>query len=123
MTTPGGEPDNDCPKQYLNWYRSTMRRKRAWSDARGLRGVFGLCEGVETRFATGITVSKYSALLLAVIAATLTRTAEASETWVEVRSPNFTVITDTNEKVGRRVVGQFERMRSVLEELYPQLES
>jgi hypothetical protein len=33
--------------------------------------------------------------------------------WVEVRSPNFSVITDAGEKKGREVALHFEQMRSV----------
>src|SRR5207237_2625214 len=33
--------------------------------------------------------------------------------WVEVRSPNFSVITDAGEKRGRDVALHFEQMRSV----------
>ena len=33
--------------------------------------------------------------------------------WVEVRSPNFSVITDAGEKKGRDVALHFEQMRSV----------
>src|SRR6202044_1410124 len=33
--------------------------------------------------------------------------------WVEVRSPNFSVITDAGEKRGRDVAMRFEQMRGV----------
>ena len=33
--------------------------------------------------------------------------------WVEVRSPNFSVITDAGDKRGRDVALHFEQMRSV----------
>src|SRR5215813_2066306 len=33
--------------------------------------------------------------------------------WIEVRSPNFSVITDASEKRGRDVALHFEQMRSV----------
>ena len=38
-------------------------------------------------------------------------------TWVEVRSPNFSVITDAGEKKGRDVALHFEQMRSVFGKL------
>ena len=38
--------------------------------------------------------------------------ADSAPQWVEVRSPHFVVITDTNEKQARKTAGQFERMRS-----------
>jgi hypothetical protein len=37
--------------------------------------------------------------------------------WVEVRSPNFSVITDAGEKKGRDVALHFEQMRSVFGKL------
>jgi hypothetical protein len=45
-----------------------------------------------------------------------------SESWIEVRSPHFTVITNSNEKQGRRVADQFERMRSVFHTLFPKIQ-
>ena len=51
-----------------------------------------------------------------------TATAVAYDTaphWVEVRSPNFTVLTNANEKDGRRIALQFERMRAVFHVLMP----
>jgi hypothetical protein len=39
----------------------------------------------------------------------------ATEQWVELRSAHFTVITDSNEKEGRRIVDQLERMRWVFQ--------
>ena len=37
----------------------------------------------------------------------------AEQQWVEVRSPNFSVITDAGAKRGRDVALHFEQMRSV----------
>src|SRR5579884_2904100 len=42
--------------------------------------------------------------------------------WVEVRSPQFTVITNSSEKEGRRIAIQFERMRAIFKQSYPQLD-
>jgi hypothetical protein len=56
------------------------------------------------------------ALFLPVIAAA------KPETWVEVRSPHFAVITNSNEKQARRVADQFERMRSVFHRLFPKIQ-
>jgi Tfp pilus assembly protein PilF len=58
-----------------------------------------------------------SALIL--VLATLPATAAAPVQWVEVRSPHFVVITDTNEKQARRIAGQFERMRSLFQTVLP----
>jgi hypothetical protein len=43
------------------------------------------------------------------------------ENWVEVRSPHFSVVSDSNEKQARRVADQFERMRSVFHTLFPKI--
>jgi Tfp pilus assembly protein PilF len=45
--------------------------------------------------------------------------AESSERWVEVRSTHFVVLTDSNEKQGRKIASQFEQMRSVFHTLLP----
>jgi Tfp pilus assembly protein PilF len=44
------------------------------------------------------------------------------ENWVQVRSPHFIVATNSSEKQGRRIAGQFERMRSVFHALFPKLQ-
>jgi tetratricopeptide (TPR) repeat protein len=44
--------------------------------------------------------------------------AARAETWLEVRSPNFLVLTDANEKQGRRVALQFEMIRAVFRQLF-----
>ena len=43
----------------------------------------------------------------------------ASESWLELRSPHFTVVTDTNEKQARHIADQFEHMRWVFQTLFP----
>ncbi len=40
-------------------------------------------------------------------------------TWVEVRSPHFVVMTDSNAKQAVHLADQFERMRAVLHTLFP----
>ncbi len=45
--------------------------------------------------------------------------ADSGPHWVEVRSPNFRVLTNAGEKEGRRVASQFERMRTVFHILMP----
>ena len=44
---------------------------------------------------------------------------ETPPRWVEVKSPNFVVLTDTNEKQGRKIATQFERMRAVFHTVLP----
>jgi tetratricopeptide (TPR) repeat protein len=59
-------------------------------------------------------------LCLGLVFAFLCRAAYAGpDQWVEVSSAHFTVITDSNEKQGRHIADQFERMRWVFQTLYP----
>lgn len=46
---------------------------------------------------------------------------DKSESWIQVSSPHFIVTTNGNEKQGRRVADQFERMRSVFHVAFPNL--
>jgi hypothetical protein len=62
---------------------------------------------------------KLTVLLLVLLASALAAAGDKPENWLEVRSPNFTVITNANEKPGRRVTDQFERMRSVFQSAFP----
>jgi len=41
------------------------------------------------------------------------------ETWIQVTSPHFVVVTNGGEKSGRRVADQFERMRSLFHGIFP----
>ncbi len=43
----------------------------------------------------------------------------APEAWLELHSPHFTVVTDTNEKQARHIADQFEHMRWVFQTLFP----
>jgi Tfp pilus assembly protein PilF len=43
----------------------------------------------------------------------------ASEAWLELHSPHFTVVTDANETQARHIADQFERMRWVFQTLFP----
>jgi len=47
---------------------------------------------------------------------------EHTRNWIEVRSSHFTIVTNSSEKAGRRIAIQFERMRAIFQEAYPQLE-
>ena len=60
-------------------------------------------------------------LLLPMFAAALAPARDKAETWTEVRSPHFVVVTNASEKQGRRVADQFERMRSVFHVAFPKL--
>jgi tetratricopeptide (TPR) repeat protein len=52
-------------------------------------------------------------ILLAAIVCSFSAVFAGEPQWVEVRSPNFSVITDAGEKRGREVALRFEQMRSV----------
>ena len=62
---------------------------------------------------------RLSFLLLLLAAAPLW--ARDNTTWIEVRSPHFTVVTDAGEKQGRHILDQFEHMRLVFQVLFPKM--
>lgn len=45
--------------------------------------------------------------------------ARDNDTWIEVRSPHFTVVTDAGDHDGRQVADQFERMRWLFQQVFP----
>ena len=47
--------------------------------------------------------------------------AASRETWVEVRSPNFTVVSNAGEKEARKIADQFEQFREVFHNSFPEL--
>jgi tetratricopeptide (TPR) repeat protein len=60
-------------------------------------------------------------LLATLCSAVLAPARDKPENWVQVRSPHFTIVSNSNEKQARRVADQFERMRSVFHQLFPKL--
>jgi Tfp pilus assembly protein PilF len=50
---------------------------------------------------------------------TLPSLATAKDAWVEVRSPNFTVISNAGEKEARKIADQFEQFREVFHATFP----
>lgn len=68
-------------------------------------------------------MSKRIALLLVITGAVVASGVEPRKNWTEVSSSHFTVITDAGEVQGRRIAVHFERMRAILREAYPRLES
>src|ERR1700756_5223651 len=52
-------------------------------------------------------------VLWAVIFEALSTASAGEVQWVEVRSPNFSVVTDAGERRGREVAMRFEQMRAV----------
>jgi tetratricopeptide (TPR) repeat protein len=67
-------------------------------------------------------MSKCIALVLLLLSAAPTLARNKAETWTEVRSPHFVVVTNSNEKQGLRVADQFERMREVFHAAFPKLQ-
>jgi hypothetical protein len=60
-------------------------------------------------------------LLLLLFSTALAQARDKEENWLEVRSQHFCVVTNANEKTGRRIADQFERMREVFHVPFPQL--
>src|ERR1700685_776643 len=58
---------------------------------------------------------------LSLLAATPAPARDKPENWLQVQSQHFSVVTNANEKTGRRIADQFERMRSVFHVVFPQL--
>jgi hypothetical protein len=67
-------------------------------------------------------MAKPLCFLLLFIAVLSAMARERAANWIEVRSPSFTIITNTGEKQGRRITLQFERMRALFQQAYPQME-
>src|SRR5262252_9134789 len=57
----------------------------------------------------------------AILVACCCAPAAAKDAWVEVRSPNFTVLSNAGEKEARRVADQFEQFREVFHATLPQI--
>ena len=64
---------------------------------------------------------KLTVLFVILLAPPLAPARDKPEAWTEVRSPHFTVLTTSNEKDGRRIADQFERMRSISHMAFPHL--
>ena len=62
---------------------------------------------------------KYTVLLVVLLLHPLAPAHDKPENWLEILSPHFTVVTNANEKTGRRIADQFERMRSVFHVAFP----
>ncbi len=58
--------------------------------------------------------------VLLLLAALGSRSAAAADQWVEINSPHFILLTNAGEKEGRHLLDQFERMRWVFQQLFPQ---
>jgi hypothetical protein len=65
---------------------------------------------------------KHFFVLLPLLMASFAAARQHPRSWIEVRSPRFTIVTNSNEKQGRRIALQFERMRAIFQEAYPRLQ-
>jgi Flp pilus assembly protein TadD len=61
-------------------------------------------------------------LLVALSSAVPAPAWDKPENWVQVRSPHFVIVSNSNEKQARHVADQFERMREVFHKLFPKLQ-
>lgn len=61
-------------------------------------------------------------LLATLFLAALAPARDKPENWLQVTSPHFVVITNSNEKQARHVADQFERMRAVFQKLFPRVQ-
>ncbi len=59
------------------------------------------------------------AILLILVAGLCCRALAAPEQWIEFSSEHFTVLTGSNDKEGRHILDQFERMRWLFHTLFP----
>jgi hypothetical protein len=67
-------------------------------------------------------MGKHLLLLTTLFSAVLASGRDKPENWVEVRSPHFVVVSNSNDKQACRVADQFERMRSVFHKLFPKIQ-
>jgi TonB family protein len=59
---------------------------------------------------------------LSLLAALVCSAGAQTDTWLEVHTPRFVIVTNSGEKEGRRVARQFEGMRSVFQRVFPDAE-
>jgi len=59
-------------------------------------------------------------VVVALLAAGVGRAAK-NEVWIEVKSPHFVVICNGSDKQARRVIGQFERFRALIQKVLPKM--
>jgi Tfp pilus assembly protein PilF len=60
-------------------------------------------------------------LLIVLLACLASPGADSKDNWIEVRSPNFTVISNAGDKEARKMADQFEQFREVFHNSFPQL--
>jgi len=62
-------------------------------------------------------------LLLLLVASAFATAHDDSDRWIEVRSPRFIIVTSSGISQGRRIAAQFERIRSIFHQSYPEIEN
>jgi tetratricopeptide (TPR) repeat protein len=67
------------------------------------------------------TCSRHAAIILFTVAFLGWSKASASDSWIQVTSPHFTVVSNAGEKQARRIANQFEEIRSVFHFILPAL--
>ena len=68
-----------------------------------------------------LIVMRHPVLTFVLLLASLASASDKPESWLEIRSPHFIVVSNANEKQARGVAGQFERMRAVFHTAFPKL--
>ena len=66
-------------------------------------------------------MSKPHLLLLSLLVSTFAMAREHTANWIQVRTPRFTIVTNSSAKQGRRIAYQFERMRAMFQQTFPQV--
>ena len=64
---------------------------------------------------------RYLASVVLLVSTCTPGVGRAADTWVEVRSPHFTVASNSGDKEARRVADRFERIRAVFQSGFPTL--
>lgn len=63
----------------------------------------------------------YAAIILLALVLFAWSKADASDSWLQVTSPHFTVVSNAGEKEARRIANQFEEIRGVFRFIFPKL--
>jgi hypothetical protein len=105
-------------------FRSQLDPDADWGGSHLLLNSFGAFK--IPKFASSFwgcaAMSKYLFLLLPLLTAGFAAAREHPANWIDVRSSGFTIVTNSNEKQGRRIAAQFERMRGIFQQAYPHME-
>lgn len=78
-----------------------------------------ICATTVPAFSRRAAVSRGIALSLLLQVILVSFAPAQTDTWLEIRTPHFVVISNSNEKRARHVTRQFERMRTVFSKVFP----